>query len=115
MTRRIQITLQLKLIAGAAFSVLLLRRRLRALHWLSLALLLVGVTVVQLEQQQQQQSNTSGGGGSSGNWTESSQRLQQQKKPIITRQPLQQKNPALGLSKHFRILIYCINFTIFEF
>ena len=43
-----QITLQLKLMSAAIFSVILLRRRLSALHWLALFALFAGVSIVQV-------------------------------------------------------------------
>ncbi|KAK9407564.1 UDP-galactose translocator [Crotalus adamanteus] len=47
-----QVTYQLKILTTAVFSVLMLRKSLSSLQWLSLMLLFAGVAIVQVEQQQ---------------------------------------------------------------
>ncbi|KAM6474836.1 UDP-galactose translocator [Liasis olivaceus] len=47
-----QVTYQLKILTTAVFSVLMLRKSLSRLQWLSLVLLFAGVAIVQVEQQQ---------------------------------------------------------------
>lgn len=47
-----QVTYQLKILTTAVFSVLMLRKSLSRLQWLSLMLLFAGVAIVQVEQQQ---------------------------------------------------------------
>jgi UDP-sugar transporter A1/2/3 len=51
-----QVTYQMKILTTAAFSVVMLRKRLSTVKWLSLVLLAVGVGIVQI------QSSTTGGG-----------------------------------------------------
>ncbi len=53
-----QVLYQLKILTTALFSIFLLRRRLETLQWLSLVLLVGGVSLVQLSGQQQQQQST---------------------------------------------------------
>uniref|UniRef100_A0A915D8V2 UDP-galactose transporter n=1 Tax=Ditylenchus dipsaci TaxID=166011 RepID=A0A915D8V2_9BILA len=43
------ITLQLKLVSAAVFSIILLKRRLNVLHWTALIILFIGVCIVQLQ------------------------------------------------------------------
>uniref|UniRef100_A0A8D0E0U4 Solute carrier family 35 member A2 n=1 Tax=Salvator merianae TaxID=96440 RepID=A0A8D0E0U4_SALMN len=47
-----QVTYQLKILTTAVFSVLMLRKSLSRLQWMSLVLLFAGVAIVQVEQQQ---------------------------------------------------------------
>ena len=49
--RLFQVTYQLKILATAMFSVIMLRRKLSGLQWLALLLLFAGVSVVQLQPQ----------------------------------------------------------------
>ncbi|XP_008116593.1 UDP-galactose translocator [Anolis carolinensis] len=58
-----QVTYQLKILTTAVFSVLMLRKSLSRLQWLSLMLLFAGVAIVQVEQQQAGGKGTPGGQG----------------------------------------------------
>ncbi|XP_054859486.1 UDP-galactose translocator [Eublepharis macularius] len=55
-----QVTYQLKILTTAVFSVLMLRKSLSRLQWLSLVLLFAGVAIVQVEQQQAGSKSTPG-------------------------------------------------------
>lgn len=55
-----QVTYQLKILTTAVFSVLMLRKSLSRLQWLSLVLLFAGVAIVQVEQQQAGGSSSPG-------------------------------------------------------
>jgi len=57
-----QVTYQMKILTTAAFSVVLLRKKLSSVKWLSLFFLSIGVGIVQI----QNATGTSGGGASSG-------------------------------------------------
>ncbi|XP_024240905.1 UDP-galactose translocator isoform X1 [Oncorhynchus tshawytscha] len=53
-----QVTYQLKILTTALFSVLMLRKSLSRIQWLSLLLLFAGVAIVQLEQEGKQKETT---------------------------------------------------------
>ncbi|XP_028567932.2 UDP-galactose translocator [Podarcis muralis] len=63
-----QVTYQLKILTTAVFSVLMLRKSLSRLQWLSLVLLFVGVAIVQVEQQQAGGRSPPGGQGMQQNY-----------------------------------------------
>lgn len=67
-----QVTYQLKILTTAIFSVLMLGRRLSTRQWLSLLLLIVGVSIIQVPQATAP-SATAGAGSSS--WTKTLEQL----------------------------------------
>ncbi|KAG0000117.1 hypothetical protein BGZ80_006425, partial [Entomortierella chlamydospora] len=60
-----QVTYQMKILSTAVFSVMMLNRRLSSQKWFALCLLMVGVTMVQLQNVGTSRSGSSSGGGSS--------------------------------------------------
>ncbi|KAF9374926.1 hypothetical protein BGX21_003992 [Mortierella sp. AD011] len=60
-----QVTYQMKILSTAVFSVMMLNRRLSSQKWFALCLLMVGVTMVQLQNVGTSRSGSSSSGGSS--------------------------------------------------
>lgn len=56
-----QVTYQLKILTTALFSVLMLRKSLSRVQWISLLLLFTGVGIVQVQQDQQKEASVLGG------------------------------------------------------
>ena len=59
-----QVTFQIKILTTALFTVVLLNRSLRCSQWLSLVILCIGISIIQIQNVTSTQSNKSSGGDS---------------------------------------------------
>ncbi|XP_034392283.1 UDP-galactose translocator isoform X3 [Cyclopterus lumpus] len=64
-----QVTYQLKILTTALFSVMMLRKTLSRVQWVSLLLLFAGVAIVQVDQERKKEEQASSVEGSSQNYT----------------------------------------------